>query len=353
MANETSSSNSFMSDALLNKLAESLTQHAASVLTSTQLPTFSGGPTEDVHDFLKNFELSTITFSPQLKCMALQKSLTESARTWGKLNLKNLISTNDWKAIKKALIERFQGPNPEIRYLNKLAKLTYDPKKVTLTSFVERFAEYYRKAYQQARDIDVIRAIRLKLPNKIILAINTLCDQWTDFQDLSTMYALTRRTEANLLAYEDDGQESEKLTPALLTKMLAELKESLANRADPPKPEPVEATACAVQVRPVIKREHEYPNRSLPRPRDPPIQIRRPNSPVAEGNYKAVKLEPGTDRSALSYNRQNQHRFHPRPNRTEEARKAYVSRFGNPPGPCQICQGFHFNRHCPLQSDLK
>lgn len=215
-----------LSEATFNKLADSINQFAASAITSVSVPEFGGSPNEDVKSFLRKFKLATISFSVELRCLALNKALIGAARTWAKANIKDLIRSGDWTAIKKLMVERFGSPNQEIRHHEKLAKLKFDPSRGTVTSFIEEFSECYRRVHEAASDMDIITAVKLKLPDKVLKNLYILDGKWIKFQTLDEMFMLVKRLEHEIVPYEvAESDKDEKIDVSSIHKVLKELRQ--------------------------------------------------------------------------------------------------------------------------------
>lgn len=110
--------------------------------------------------------------------------------TWAKENLKTITSANDWEA-KKAIVERFALSNQELRHQEKLSELKFDPRESTLTSYVEDFADTYKKAYKQAKDREIIQGLNLNLPNDILRNLDILSE--TRARLISAMNNITKQ----------------------------------------------------------------------------------------------------------------------------------------------------------------
>lgn len=361
MSEETSDSVTGFSEATFAKLTESLQQYSASALTNLTVPEFKGSPGEDVKDFLGRFKLATITLSDQMRCLAIQKALTGSAKIWSKENLKLMISTGDWKGIKKALIERFEGPNASIRNLERLSKMKFDRDRDTLLSYVERYASTYRLAHEKATDSDVIRSIQTNLPDKVQRSLNILNDEWTNFKSIRDLYSLVRRAEDKILAYETKDEPESTMKPAEVVKMMQEMQamlkknlekkdevtapnQQVALAAREAAPFPREPTGQAPQrdqrYHPYQRQPDPYkrnygqrqgPNQSFVnrgRPLDNPRAIERREPPRAIAYPNQGRAEPKRDNDLID---------------------KYQREYGKPPGPCQICKGAHYNRHCPYR----
>lgn len=218
-----------LTESTFQKLANSIQQYATSALSSTQLPTFSGEPDEDVHNFLRRFKLATITLSDELRCLALQKSLAGAAHTWARDSIKSELAQGHWKSAKRQLVERFSLPNRELRYQEKITKMKFDPSKATLQSYVEDFADCYKKAHGNVPEQTIIKALSFNLPKSIIKHLHSISDSWLDLETLSRFSTLVKHIETKILPFEtQETSESQKVTMAAITQVLKELQEAKA-----------------------------------------------------------------------------------------------------------------------------
>lgn len=341
-------------DETLLKLAESLNQYSASSISSIQIPEYRGAPNENVDDFLNKFKLATISLNDQLRCLALQKALTGDARVWAK-SIKKQIQAGDFKLVKKALQERFAAPNRELRHQEKLTTMKYEPT-CTLTSYVENFADTYRKAYVNTIDADIIKGLRLNLPKNILKHLNILEEDWAEGNDMGQFLKLVRRIEAKILPYEADESQEEKLNISTLTKLFKELQDNIraqqAKNEEPKKEETSENTVATVQVT-------AYPKQVQNSQQNQNSYQRQPNwgRNKAYNNYnhnygqQFQRQQPyRTQYSPMLPQKQPQQSTSENDQKTSnELDQLYEERYGKPPGPCQICGGHHFNRDCPYK----
>lgn len=379
-----------MTEATLAKLAESINQYAASAVTSLVVPEFSGAPNEDVKEFMSRFKTSTITLSDEMKCLALAKSLTGSAKIWAKENLKADMLTCNWKAIKKALKQRFADLDSDLKHLEKLSKLKFEPDETTLISYLEKFALYYKSAHKEAKDCDIVRALKLNLPRNVVKGLNMLNDEWVNFQDIKQLYTLARRVEDKILAYEARDEPITATRAEDITKMLVEMRKAIdANKeAKEDLNKSTEKLAAVTEGRnprnayarayqqgpgnstsrydqplrhcdhrgPRIQNEFQNfgrvpPNRFRSRNADghnsrPVRQPRVPGNSWAAQNGPPAKLravEPAKVTPAIADKTHvNQEPRAP----SDPLIQRYVEKYGEPPSPCHHCGGHHFNRHC-------
>lgn len=331
MTSEARDQNTSMNETL-SKLSESLGQHAAMVLTNLHLPTFGGLPNEDVHKFLKEFKASTITLNDELRCLALDKALIGCAHTWAKKHIKTDIKVGNWIEAKHKLRERFVPPDENLRHLEKLSKMKYNPTEITLSCYIEGFATTYVKAHEGAADKDVIRALRVNLPHEVIHNLNILSENWADLNSVEEFMKIIQRIERSIIPFEKKqnavNPEYVKLSAAIedLSKKLT------AQPVKTEKPEQVEVLAAV--SRPADNRNQ--PNRG---------QKRTYHGEQQQSNQGYSKRYNG------GYRANNNTQYNQQGSKTKtQLQEEYERSHGKPPGPCYTCQELHFHRHCPYRA---
>lgn len=341
-----SETHSTLSDITLQKLTESISQYAATSLNSVSLPEFRGLPNEDVYDFLNKFKLATITFNDELRCLAMIKSLKGAAYTWAKNNLKTGSEYSDWKVMKKLIVERFASPDRASRYREKLTKLSFDPEVSTLMAHVEGYVDCYQKAYPNPSDLDVIRSLKINLPAKIVRNLNVLSHDWSESRTLGDLYKLIKRLDNDILPYEKASDTSGKtLDAATLTKILSDFKDSLKPKEDKIQETSTSEKLAAIQYQHRVASKPEYRNQ-WNQERQGPYYPRPNYRNRLSRNYQPYKkLEDEPVNRSLPMLQQ----YRNLPNQLE---LEYDKIHGKPPSPCYLCDGHHFNRHCPFK-DLK
>lgn len=356
-----------LTDSTLAKLAHSLDSYAASAITSLAVPEFGGSPGEDVREFLAKFKTATITLSDDMKCLAIQKALKGSAKIWAKENLKSNFLGQEWKPIKQALIKRFEGANAELRHLERLNQLKYEPTQDTLLSYIEKYVYLYRLAHTPCGDNDIIRALKINLPRQVQKALNILDDNWTICNDVRTLYSLARRAEEKILAYDTTDDEGTQVRANEMAKLLKEVREIITKK--PLNAQETEDQGALALIssqtnrernepaRPLVPREGQYRGyysgyqRPNPRGYNSANQYRSNNGRYQNENSDRRLLIPADNRTRDLVVRRNNEPFEvrPEPDINSELVEAYYARYGKPPGPCQICQLPHYNRHCPYK----
>ena len=190
-------------DQTLQFLGKTIEQQSAASINNISVPEFRGQPHEDVKDFLRRFKLATLTLPDNYRCLAITKSLRGAAAIWAKNNIKQDILEGDWKAIKRAMVARYSSIEDEISLRQQLHKMTFNENTSSLMSYVEVFAATYRRAFSEHSDKELIEAININLPNKVVRSLNLMNDAWTDFEHITDLYKLIKRYESRIQPYED------------------------------------------------------------------------------------------------------------------------------------------------------
>lgn len=63
-------------------MKEMLQRTSVSAITSVPLPEFGATPSEDIYNFPHRFEVATLLFTIEMRCLALHKALCGPAYTW-------------------------------------------------------------------------------------------------------------------------------------------------------------------------------------------------------------------------------------------------------------------------------
>lgn len=349
-------------------MKEMLQRTTVGTLASVALPEFSASPGEDVNSFVHKFELATLLFSNELRCLALYKALSGPAYTWAKNSVADLITTGQWDKVKRALISRYLPPNNELRLREALSKMKFNPDKETISTFVEQYSDKYRQVHQNAADKDIIRSISLNLPDNILRCLHLLSANWLELDKIELFNDLIRRIEHNILPLEN--QEADR-NPAIkatdLVKLFIDLKSSIKTQIDDAlavkENSKEEKTAAAAVI--------VGPNATT---RPHPQQFRKNfgnyranNEPIYSRNYAAVRnsngyqipnhnqaLQTPSNVSMLprSQNNDSPHkRFRTNPVNPNSPLSRYFQKFGHVPSPCMHCGGMHLHKHCPLMNE--
>lgn len=345
-------STSSISDSTLLKLAESMRQQSASLLTSISIPEYHGTVSESFEKWLREFKQSTLTFNDQLRCLALRKALFGAARNWIKsdFDAKVAIEAGEWQTIKALLKNRWLNPNSEEMSHERLSRLKFDSKKDFLTSYIELYYNTYKKAHKGAKDSDIILALKINLPKDMIRHLNSIRDNWSESRDISEIYQLARKVESNILPYVEEDTNSEKTDFNAIVASIKELKDTMAKSA-----KETEAVIAAIRHEETRNSNTYNPNRkdhneeSFKKPQRDSIRPRA--RPFGAANrqipyeYRRQRYGDESAQAGGPHSRRN--------DGASQLQIAYWEKHGKPPGPCHICgEGYHFNRHCPFKETL-
>lgn len=297
------------------------------------LPEFKGSPSEDIEKFLKDFGRATSTHTHSQKCQALRRALTGDAEMFLKKYLKYELNNNDWKRIKEGLRKRFSQIDLNLIYRTKLNKMTYSPERSTLLGYADRFADLYRKVHRDSKDKELVEELALNLGNDIVRRLNLISADWRKTADFEEFRQLLTRLEKDIIALERKDKKVDEdminrmnsMVTSALEQPLAEIKKLLVNAN--PKPEVKEAVAAVKHGR--------YP------PEKPEQGYHQGKRNYREWNDTGNQYKKRNEQYSKRY-------FDDRAN---ELKNNYERKFGRVNGPCFLCQGLHFRRHCPFEDE--
>lgn len=273
-------------------------------------------------EFISKFKLATLTLSDDLRCLALNKVLKGPAYVWAKTKIKPKITTGDWKGIKRDLLERFGPSDPELTYRENINKMKFEEENSTLMSYIESFVSNYKQAFKGSSEIDVIKAIRINLPDKIIRGLNLLDYRWSDYISIDELITLIRRYETKIMPFEKKQADNKILTVDKFLSALEEFKEPIKTEVS----RELASKDTNLALNAMTHEKHPYKsNQSEERYVK---QYKRKSTDLNDGRSDDVR--PRTH------------------NESARARAGYEERFGKIPGKCWTCAGEHFNRHCPM-----
>jgi len=301
-----------------------------------KLPEFGGAPNEDIEKFLKEFATATTALTSEQKCLALRKALTGDAALFLKKYLKPKLLLGEWKEAKAELRKRFSRIEPSLLYRTQLNKMSFNQVETTLLSYVDKYADLYRKIHTKAEDRELIQDLSLNLGKNIIVKLNQLSSDWKAFDSFENFRRLIQRLERDIMSLENDtlAQTTEelaarvnKMVRSALESPIKEIQDILANLSQHAKQ--------ASETKQVAAVKHAgYPAYRYDRDK------RKNRDWEPDQNRPRPRVEQETEPTLTQ--------------RASELRKAYAEKYGEVTGPCYICGGQHFRRHCPLgQTDLK
>lgn len=352
-------------------------QNSAVSINFIKVPEFRGKPDEDVYDFLKSYNIATSMLTDQQKCLSLKRALLGPAAIWAK-NIEQFCSDGHWTQAEKAIKERFGPADSNLRLREKLSRMKYDPSTSTLQSYIEIYEDRFKKAFGDHEQKEIIQALRINLPHSIIKGLNTLDDSWSNYQEMSQLYTLIKRYQANIQPYEkNEDQSSKHIDKEGLSNMLNEFKKNIISEITKTQDQQNHSLAIMSHQAPnkeINADKFRYDHNNLRGSKRKYLEgykghKRNYNTPINHCNDRNYvrfnekhnetipvtdnqKLNNNTSRQAISGPEQPNANVQYRPNRTDPTQE-YFAKHGIPPGPCYHCQGNHFNRHCPfIRNDL-
>lgn len=326
--------------------------------TTVRPPTFSGERTQDVVEWLDEFEQITLGLSEQTKRQLLGCAFKKSARAWFKEELKSSIDELSWEEIKQAILKRYK-PNQQDYYVEQLGKLKYqEDEGQDLASFVDQRVHISRMAYPNLGEREVVRDTILAMSPKVRSYLNLMSDT-TQIDKIQELKALVSRFDqkVDFPAPRDTSQVIDKtLFEELLKNAVEKLKDThvevaaAARRTEQPAPEkPYEpkshqvACQCQCQVMP-----NEFRGQKINRQWAGPYHHQRapysmPYQSYQSRPYNTHRYQQSTRPYQQRYPPQQQ--SHPQIPMNSSRQEAQMPT--RPPGPCFTCQGDHWNRDCP------
>lgn len=299
----------------------------------SNLPEYRGVPNEDIEQFLREFGRATTALSPAQKCVALKKALVGDASIFAKNYLKTYLSLGQWKEAKKTLRTRFSPIEPSLLYRSQLNQLSFDPSQSTLLGYVDRYAKLYKKIHPSSGTNELIQDLSLNLGHNIILKLNHLSAEWRRIEDFENFRSLISRLERDIMSLETASASHtsrelvstvNKLVTSALQPPLKEFQDLIGRLNKTHLHEPSKANLAVIK-------NGGYPDKR--------------QDQLKESSGKRRERDWDSDRDKDRK---------PGFKKAKDLRRAYEEKFGEIPGPCYLCGGQHFRRHCPLDMpDLK
>lgn len=181
-------------DAMVSSIAGA---SLSSALMTLQPPEFSGGPHDDIYEWLEQFDKVTFALPDDQKLKLLSRSFIKAAKPWFHEEIKPKLDEKSWAEIKIDILDRFSGQKKEDRYYERLLNLKYDPQRHGSTLlFIDEYAHVYKKAHPSAQGSEIVRATVLNLPANIRRKFNLIAD----IQQVATI------TELKIIARRYDNE---------------------------------------------------------------------------------------------------------------------------------------------------
>lgn len=218
--------------------------------------------------------------------------------------------------------------------------MSFDPTKNTLLEYVDKYSKLYRKIHPDTKESEVIEELSLNLGNEIILKLNQISENWKKVDKFESFRQIISRLERDIMSLENSNLN-------LFNNNLTSTVNKLINSAleDPVKGmkqilnQIVEKTKSHSENLAAIK--HGNYNEQ--------INSRYRNEYNKRRNRD---WEEETDRQKVNRNKGKLEQ--PDTKKTRDLRRIYNDKFGEVSGPCYLCRGLHWRRHCSLYAkDLK
>lgn len=371
-------------------------------LSNTKVPTFDSST--DVFEFLRQFEVTTIGLEDYQKLDLLTKVFTASQyRSWYETKLAPKIKAREaWDVVRQTIIKRFSDSEERDRYFTKIRDLKYDPNTgQKLQDFIEDMIYSLKKAFQTIDSPLTVKYIKASIPPEARAAMRP----YAEFRDAQTPEDLSTAAKLYDLAKVSTNNSANSNSTKELASVIQELVKEIKKDNEDTRKAIVSVFKSNVsqvsrandggrqypsspkrnEYRPVSPRfqEQSYQSdrRDFNRPGSPKSSYNnRPTSPRREYDYRDRRTnhedfndDPSSGRQQ-GYGSYKQRPQSPRPfyrndrsvnNRpptpgaketsTQEQRgdevlnsEKYFARFNKPPTPCQLCNGWHWLKHCPF-----
>lgn len=355
-------------------------------LANLSVPKYDGS--QDIHEFLSDYELVTLVLDDKQKIMLLGKAfISGKYDSWFKRYLRPAMNktnpVNTWDDLKKIIIKRFSNCESTDRHLKKLERLKFDPKDNKLMDFVEEFIYSFDKVYSLAgKEAICVKTIKAKLPDEVN---GQLC-LMSEYREAVTIDALMKAVK------QYDFNSAKLSNPSSSMKLVSDEMVSILQKLISQNESNQKQIVAAIQTR--FSSQQNYRNRN---------KYGRAISPERSANNSR---ESSTDRSEKSYqndhcreksekrydrDRDRKHHYDHKPksnsnrqnlsnnesdrestsaeldkqislknkskNSEDSAVKsrwiAYFKKYSKPEDPCSNCGEWHWWRHCPLNLNLK
>lgn len=364
---------------LQQSFQEMLSQLSGATLSSALIhlvpPTFSGGPDEDIHDWIERFEQVTLSLPSEQKNLLLDKAFIKAARAWFREELRPKLPTTDWTTSKREILEHFSGKTPQVRAYEKLMKLTYRPDRhASILYYIDEYTYLYKQAYPIHQQSEIVRAVVLSLPPNIKAKLNYM----QDLSAITTVDVLKKTAKR----YDQDGVEDQpnsgpvdfemfnqslkQAVKELSEQQILATKETLAAFMGKQMPdnaeveEPTEEHICFARN----GQRYNNPARNGQTNSNSGFRGDRQeyrNQPVCRCNGAAYSYDRRTYRNERPAYRNDRPAYRNDQQTYRNVRPAYDNNRptyqnnpnGNnrgeqgPPAPCYSCGGDHWNRQCP------
>lgn len=358
-------------DLTVNEMRKSVGQFCSQLsLLNTDIPRFTDS--QDVFDFLADYETATLTLDNDKKLMFLAKAFPSGRyRSWYEATLQPLIKDNaSWSDVKRQIIERFSDTEDRDRHFVRLRELRFNPEgDQKLLDFVEDMLHSYKKAFPECKsEENRIRIVKAAIPQSLKPTLSVVSG-YQNATDVLTFKKAIKQFDVNRGTGPHSSQSrANTLDLANFVKQIVESVEK--------KNEALIASLVAFKPPDRDRSRDRFPrddHRSSQRRDDSRSRWRNPSpggsihqsldrsyQPAASRNHQPARpSSPHSDPPDTSNQRSTGH-----PSTTLTVKPAigttnstvsrgdvafdsetYFSRFGKPKTPCR-CGSYHWSRHC-------
>src|SRR5277367_5040804 len=132
--------------------------------SSTPLPTFGGGRTEDLENFIRNFDQKTAGWGEDFIKLRLPSCLTGPAQQWYLTDLTQLQRDGDWVDVKDLMRGEFDPEGARQRVLEQLGRMRFDPNRDEAGVFLRELKDLFVRVRPAITDEEVVFEAFRKLP---------------------------------------------------------------------------------------------------------------------------------------------------------------------------------------------
>lgn len=306
-------------------------------------PMFSGGSSEDIHEWMDRFEQATFALPDEQKALLLGRAFTKAARPWYSDELRPKLQVLSWKEARNMILEHFSSQAKEDKFYEKLNSLKYDKDRHGCTLlFVDEYAYLYKRAYPSAQPAEIVRAAINNLPAAIRGKFNLIADirQLKTIDDLKDIAKRYDQEDSDTTTSNAQPLDMEKFKQ-IMSGVVSELVEKQAERTN---------EVLAAFMKCPQQTDDRYGRRRNRNDRQA-YQNYQNNRASYSGNYQRQDNQRQGQYTANNYeNIQGNNSQPPRApspypaNRNNQFRKSNRG----PPSPCYYCNGDHWNSECPV-----
>lgn len=258
---------------------------------------------KDVFEFISEFEMATAMLPDTQRAKLLVKSFPPGRLgSWFESELKPLVETKSWSAIKTKIIERYSDTEDCDRHLRRLETLKFNPDgKSKLFDYVEDLLYSFSKSFPLEKEETKIRYAKSKLPLVILPVLSNIPNYHSN--DLKPFLKALRQYDI-LKAGCPSAQESQSDTTKV-TDLVKALKDLFEGMRQQQTPHNVVSAIGSRSQSPVRPSQREVADQSYRRREDSPRRVsyhryqERPPSPYYS---RTNQRTPSPNRNSVHQN---------------------------------------------------